>query len=163
MTQRHTISGRIRLVWGLRVVLFAIVVCVIGLGIAWIVDPMPELLGVGLPTVSIVVAGVVVVLELPLVHLRYAVWVYEVRDDALYLEHGVSTHVRSIVPFVRIQHVDTRRGPIERSLGLSRLVVFTAGSHRGAVALPGLNPEEARRLQHRVEELAIEAEGGVAV
>jgi hypothetical protein len=33
--------------------------------------------------------------------LRYRSWTYEVRDDAIYLERGVLTRVRTVVPFVR--------------------------------------------------------------
>jgi hypothetical protein len=102
---------------------------------------------------------------LGLVHtlLRYRVWAYEVRADTLYLQRGVLTHTRTLVPYVRIQHVDTQRGPVERALGLSTLVVYTAGSRGADVSIPGLTPEEADDLQRRVKELAIEAEGGDAV
>ena len=97
------------------------------------------------------------------VGLRYRVWVYQVREDAIYLERGVVTHVRTLVPYVRIQHVDTSRGPIERALGLSTLVVYTAGSRGADVSVPGLRPHEARDLQQRIKELAIEAEGDDAL
>jgi membrane protein YdbS with pleckstrin-like domain len=97
------------------------------------------------------------------VTLRYRRWVYRVREESLYLERGVVTHVRTVVPYVRIQHVDTSRGPIERLLGLSTLVVYTAGSRGADVSIPGLTPDEARDLQQRVKELAIEAEGGDAL
>jgi len=97
------------------------------------------------------------------VGLRYRVWVYQVREDAIYLERGVVTHVRTLVPYVRIQHVDTSRGPIERALGLSTLVVYTAGSRGADVSIPGLRPHEASDLQQRIKELAIEAEGDDAL
>ncbi len=94
---------------------------------------------------------------------RYRLWVYQVQDESLYLERGVFTHRRTHVPYVRIQHVDTSRSPIERWLGLSTLVVYTAGSRGADVSIPGLLPEEARDLQERVKQLAIEAEGGDAL
>ena len=95
--------------------------------------------------------------------LRYRAWVYQVREDSLYLERGVLVHRRTHVPYVRIQHVDTSRGPLERWLGLSTLVVYTAGSRGADVSVPGLEPDEARDLQQRVKRLATEAEGGDAV
>jgi membrane protein YdbS with pleckstrin-like domain len=107
--------------------------------------------------------GLVAALGAGLVRLRYRLWVYQIREDALYLERGVLLHRRTLVPYVRIQHVDTSRGPLERALGLSTLVVYTAGSRGADVSIPGLTPEQARDLQGRVKDLAIEAEGGDAV
>lgn len=95
--------------------------------------------------------------------LRYRIWRYEIRDDALYLERGVFTRVRTVVPFVRIQHVDSRRSPLERATGLASTVVYTAGSRGADVTVPGLTPAGADDLQARLKELATAAEGGDAV
>ena len=94
---------------------------------------------------------------------RYRRWVYQIREDSLYLERGVVVHRRTHAPYVRIQHVDTNRSPLERWLGLSTLVVYTAGSRGADISIPGLEPEEARDLQQRVKQLAIEAEGDDAL
>ena len=104
-----------------------------------------------------------VVVGLVWVHLRYRIWSFRVREDALYLERGVITNVKTVAPHVRIQHVDTSRGPLERALGLSTLVVYTAGSRGADVSIPGLTTAEAADLQQRVKELAIAADGGDAL
>ncbi|HEY9254927.1 MAG TPA: PH domain-containing protein [Stenotrophomonas sp.] len=54
------------------------------------------------------------------------------------------------VPASRVQHLDLRRGPLERLFGLSTLVVHTAGSRFGAVGLSGLAAEDAERLRERL-------------
>ncbi len=95
--------------------------------------------------------------------LRYRVWTYQVRPDSLYLRRGVLTRVNTVAPYVRIQHVDTRRGPLERTFGLSTTVVYTAGSRGADVSIPGLTPERADDLQARLKQLAIAAEGEDAV
>lgn len=95
--------------------------------------------------------------------LRYRAWSYEVREDSLYLERGVVTRVRTVVPYVRIQHVDVSRGPLERVFGLATTVVYTAGSRGADVSIPGLTPERAGDLQTRLKQLAIAAEGEDAV
>ena len=95
--------------------------------------------------------------------LRYRSWAYEVREDSLYLERGVLTKVTTVVPYVRIQHVDASRGPIERAFGLATTVVYTAGSRGADVSIPGLSPERAEDLQTRLKQLAIAAEGEDAV
>lgn len=94
---------------------------------------------------------------------RYRRWGYEVRDDALYLERGVITEIRTVVPLVRIQHVDSRRSPIERLTGLASTVVYTAGSRGADVRIPGLTDAAATELRERLKRLAILAEGEDAV
>ncbi|MFB6305257.1 MAG: PH domain-containing protein [Haloferacaceae archaeon] len=94
---------------------------------------------------------------------RYRLWRYEVRDDAIYLERGVFTRVRTVVPFVRIQHVDSSRSPVERVVGLASTVVYTAGSRGADVTVPGLTPSGADDLRERLKRLAIRAEGEDAV
>ena len=103
------------------------------------------------------------VLGLALAVLRYRRWRFELQADALYLERGVLTQVRTVVPFVRVQHVDTQRSPVERLLGLSSVVVYTAGSRSADVTVPGLTPDRADELQARLRELAVETDPGDAV
>ncbi|MHB9286036.1 PH domain-containing protein [Halobacteriales archaeon Cl-PHB] len=155
-TGERSISGRIRIIWGLRFLVSAIVLGAITTVVARATERLPAEFGPGL-LLALLAVGI------PWIHFRYRVWSYELRTDSLYLERGVFTHVKSIVPFVRIQHVDTQRGPFERALGLSTLVVYTAGSRGADVSIPGLTPAEARDLQSRVKQLAIETEGGDAV
>ncbi len=151
-SDRRRLDGRVRLQWTPRVVIVAVVVGVA----AWFGADrtgFEPLLGVGLTAVLLVLGTVWILLQ-------YRAWAFRVRDDSLYLERGVVRHVRTVVPYVRIQHVDTSRGPIERALGLSTLVVYTAGSRGADVSIPGLTPEEATALQGRIKELAIAAEEG---
>jgi hypothetical protein len=95
--------------------------------------------------------------------LYYRSWRFEIQDDALYLVRGVVTEVETAVPYVRVQHVDTQRGPVERLVGLSSLVVYTAGTRGADISIPGLTPERANRLRERLRDLAIESEGSDAV
>jgi membrane protein YdbS with pleckstrin-like domain len=91
---------------------------------------------------------------------RFKSWGFELREDYLYIEHGVLTKVRSKVPYVRVQHVDTQRGPVYRFFGLSKLVVFTAGSRGADVGIPGLLPGRAEEIQERLRKVAVESEEG---
>lgn len=154
-TDRRTLDASVQIIWAVRVLVgVAVLTALAGFGASRLgIDPMLVLSG----------AGLLAVVGLVWVHFRYRVWSFRVRDDALYLERGVFTHVRTVAPHVRIQHVDTSRGPLERALGLSTLVVYTAGSRGADVSIPGLTPEEAADLQRRVKELAIAAEGGDAL
>ena len=115
--------------------------------------------------VSLVATVAVVVAVLGIAHavLRYRAWRFEVQDDALWLHRGVLTKVDTSVPFVRVQHVDTQRGPISRLVGLSSVVVYTAGSRGADVSIPGLRPDRATALRERLRDLAIESEHEDAV
>lgn len=89
---------------------------------------------------------------------RYRAWRYTLRDDHMYLEHGVFIKIRTMVPYVRVQHIDTQKTIVDRITGLSRLVVYTAGSRGADVTIPGLLPEEAEEMQEKLRDLAIESE-----
>lgn len=147
---------RVRLVWALGAVITSVVVGSIATGFIFFFTDWPLWSGA-------VVAAVVLVLGLGHVVLRYRIWRYEVQEDALYLERGVLTRVRTVVPYVRIQHVDTQRGPIERIVGIGSVVVFTAGSRGADVSIPGLDPERATELQQRLRSLVGESEAEDAV
>lgn len=155
ITDRRSLHSLVQIQWGVRVLVGAVVA---GLAVTWLLGALGITQQFGA-----VAVGLFVVVGLVWVVLYYRLWHYQIRADAIYLERGVVTHVRSLVPYVRIQHVDTKQGVLERMLGLSTLVVYTAGSRGADVSIPGLMPEEARDLQRRVKELAIEAEGDDAV
>ncbi|MGM0398764.1 MAG: PH domain-containing protein [Halobacteriota archaeon] len=150
------LDPRVRFVWAIGALISALVVGVVATGILVFLTDLPVWIGV-------TVAFVVLVLGLGHVFLRYRIWRFEVQDDALYLERGVLTRVRTVVPYVRIQHVDTQRGPVDRVFGIGSVVVYTAGSRGADVAIPGLDPERATALQHRLRSLVGESESEDAV
>jgi membrane protein YdbS with pleckstrin-like domain len=152
----NRLHPRVRVVWAGQAAIVAVALA----GVTVAVDRLAVDLPVWVPpAVLVVVLGFGVGLALA----RYRVWRYEVRDDALYLERGVFTRVRTVVPFVRIQHVDSSRSPLERLAGLASTVVYTAGSRGADVTVPGLTPGGADDLRERLKRLAIRAEGEDAV
>ena len=147
----EALHPRIRLFW---IAKGAIAAIALGVGLAavdrWLADvPIAAIVAVVLLGLGL---GIAYAVQL------YRVWQYEVQSDALYLERGVLTFVETAVPFVRVQHVDTQFGPIERALGLSSVVVYTAGSRNADVRIPGLTPDRARDLQDTLRKLAVESE-----
>ncbi|MXV64375.1 PH domain-containing protein [Natronorubrum sp. JWXQ-INN-674] len=145
------LNPRIRLLW---IAQGAIAALVLGIVLAavdqWATD-VPTSVIAGIVALGLVL-GIAYAVRL------YQVWQFELQSDALYLERGVITFVETAVPFVRVQHVDTQFGPIERALGLSSVVVYTAGSRNADVRIPGLTPDRARDLQDTLRELAVESE-----
>jgi membrane protein YdbS with pleckstrin-like domain len=151
----NRLNPRVRLVWAARSLVSA---AVLGTILALAARFLPFV-----PRETVALAGVVLLLGVAHALLRYRSWRYEVRDDSIYLERGVLTRVRTVVPFVRIQHVDSSRSPVERAVGLGRVVVYTAGSRGADVTVPGLTPTAADDLRERLKRLAIRAEGDDAV
>ncbi|WP_254862926.1 PH domain-containing protein [Halovivax gelatinilyticus] len=152
----ESLHARTRILWIVSGLLWGAVAAFVLLAVdRWLYDVPAEALGGAVLVVSLL--GAVYGFR------RYQVWRFEIQPDALYLERGVITFVETAVPFVRVQHVDTQFGPLERALGLSSVVVYTAGSRNADVRVPGLRPERARKLQDTLRELAVESETEDAV
>lgn len=147
------LDRRVVVVWLWRVVVFAAVLA----GLAAVVV---SVLNLGVDRVVAAAGAFLAVAAIGALHvaLRYRVWRFDVREDTLYIKRGVLVSVRTTVPYVRVQHVDSRRGPLERVLGLGRVVVYTAGSRGADVAIPGLAVARADDVQETLRRLAIESE-----
>ena len=85
--------------------------------------------------------------------LRYRFWLWAVGSDRVVIQKGVIWRSRSLIPRVRVQHVDTRTSPIQRWHGLSSLVIYTAGTRGADAEIPGLATEEAERLREELAQL----------
>lgn len=83
--------------------------------------------------------------------IRYRQWRYEIREEEVDLQHGVVVKTRQLVPMARIQHVDTRRGPLQQRFGLASVVFFTAA---GSMEIPALAHEDAQDVRNRIADLA---------
>jgi len=152
----ESLHPRVRLLWAGRTALSALVLA----GLVALVDRLLY----SLP-LALVVAGWVVLAVAGAVHalLAHRIWRFALEDDALFLVRGVVTRTDTSVPYVRVQHVDTTRGPVERVAGLASVVVYTAGSRGADITIPGLRPARATELRERLRELAGESEATDAV
>jgi uncharacterized protein len=85
--------------------------------------------------------------------LRWRRWRYEIREEEVDLQRGILWVSRTLVPLARIQHVDTRHGPLERRLGLATVIFYTAA---GANEIPELSAPIAADVRDRIAALARE-------
>jgi len=51
-------------------------------------------------------------------------------------------------PILRIQHIELKRGPVARKIGLANLQVFSAGGALHTFEIPGLPLEVAEKIRH---------------
>lgn len=101
----------------------------------------------GLPALFVLVFGTPLAVLVP--WLRYQRWRFALREDDLWIRRGVVWLNTSVIPYARLQFVDTTQGPLDRMFGLSQLVVHTAAPGTSG-HLPGLAADDAERLRERL-------------
>lgn len=99
------------------------------------------------PALVILLGGLAAAIALPIWWYRVHRW--EVTDRAVYTRTGYFWQNWRVAPMSRIQTVDTSRGPVQRAFGISTVTVTTASS-AGAVAIAGLEQDEAERVAHEL-------------
>ena len=77
---------------------------------------------------------------------------YGLGTRLLQVARGWLFHTDTIVPFVRVQHLDVTRGPLDKMFGTATLVVHTAGTRNSIVTVPGLAPERAAEIRDIIRE-----------
>jgi membrane protein YdbS with pleckstrin-like domain len=83
--------------------------------------------------------------------LQWRRWRYQITEHEIDLQYGVFITKRTVIPMVRVQHVDTKQGPFLRRYGLASVAFSTAaGSHE----IPALSVETADEVRNRIAELA---------
>lgn len=83
--------------------------------------------------------------------LRWKRWKYEVFEQEIYIQHGILIVTRTLVPMIRVQHVDTKQGPILKKYKLASLTISTAATTH---EIPALLEEDASELRDRISRLA---------
>ena len=116
--------------WGALTVV-GVLVFVMGGGGPWFLIPL--------------VLGVAATIAIP--KLRWARWRWDINDEGIDIQRGTLAINRTLVPWVRVQHVDTRRGLFEQAFGLSTVIVHNAA---GAHTIPLLAQADAEELRERI-------------
>jgi len=81
---------------------------------------------------------------------RYRALGYALDQDELRTARGTWTRRETVVPLVRVQHIDVVQGPLERLFGVTRLVLHTAGTLNSLVVQPGLARATAEALRDEI-------------
>lgn len=102
--------------------------------------------------IAAVIAGIVVLGAVLIPYLRYRRWRYEIRARDVLIARGALYQITTLIPFDRIQFVETRQGPLDRLFHLTRLVVYTAAGRAGQV--PGLDVAEADGVREELSRVA---------
>ena len=106
-----------------------------------------------LPTwVPIGVGLIAALLATAVPYLRYRRWRYEIRERDVFLAKGALFLIVTLIPFDRIQFVETHQGPLDRAFSLTQLVIYTAAGKAGTI--PGLESSEAEGLREELSRVA---------
>jgi uncharacterized protein len=90
-----------------------------------------------------------IIVTAPRQHARMA---YALGGDYLRVVRGFLFYTDTVVPFVRVQHIDVGQGPVERIYGLARVEVHTAGTHNSVVTLAGLTRADAEAMRETIRQ-----------
>ena len=147
---RETLDPRARGHWRLTGLVVATPALVLIAAAAWLLwwagVPLPFVL-VPLPVALLLAAGGVLIVP----DLLWRHWRYQVGEEEIDLQRGLLTLTRTLIPMARVQHVDMRRGPLQRRFGLASVVLYTAA---GSSHIPGLAVDTAKAVRDRVAALA---------
>ncbi len=83
--------------------------------------------------------------------IRWKRWRYHVDRNEIDLRRGLFVVTRTLIPIKRVQHVDTRQGPVYRQFGLASVTVTTAGDMH---EIPALSEPVADELRSKISEFA---------
>lgn len=81
---------------------------------------------------------------------RHRRTLWKLDGDGFAVQRGRWWQTETRVPATRVQHLDLRRGPLERHFDLSTLVIHTAGTRHAAVSVSGLDVDDAEHLRDRL-------------
>lgn len=117
--------------------------------------------------IAVAVPGILLELPFPLVaaavlgvlmpaavvpRLAYRRWRYAIREHDLYTSKGAIWHIETLVPFDRIQFVESRQGPLDRAFTLTQVIVYTAAGK--AASIPGLDRATAEAIREDLSKVA---------
>jgi uncharacterized protein len=102
---------------------------------------------------ALIISGIIELLLLVFIlpSLKWKRWRYEVREEEIELQRGIFIQTRTLIPMIRVQHVDTVQGPLLRRYRLASVIINTAAtSHE----IPALEESEAEELRTFISNLA---------
>ena len=104
----------------------------------------------------VLIVGIISIIVFP--NIRWKIWRYDVREKEIEIQSGLFIVTRTLIPMVRVQHVDTEQGPILKKYDLANISISSAATVH---TIPMLLTEDADQLRAKISELARVAEEDV--
>ncbi|MFC3039303.1 PH domain-containing protein [Virgibacillus xinjiangensis] len=147
---KNTIAKDAIKAWKITAAIYAIVLWVLtvaGVVLAYMFD-FPWGIVIAAASISVICTYLFVFL---LPKIRWRRWRYEVFEQEIYIQHGIFIVTRTLVPMIRVQHVDTKQGPILKKFRLASVTISSAATTH---EIPALLEEDASELRDRLSALA---------
>lgn len=90
--------------------------------------------------------------------LKWKRWRYSINQNEIDLLRGIIIRKETLIPLSRVQHVDTRQGPLLRWFNLSSVTISTAATTH---EIPGLDEVIADKVRRKISTYARLAEDDV--
>lgn len=107
--------------------------------------PFPLKLGLIICAVLLLLSLTIFTFVVP--RIRYHTFFYYVRKEDILIQEGVFIIRQIVLPFSRVQHVETKQGPLLRRHQLTAVLVTTAADTH---EIPALREEEAIALRDQI-------------
>lgn len=112
--------------------------------------PMPPRWFLFILLFLLVLHAIFTVIVIPSLRFRY--WRYGVTEHEIDLYYGVFVRKRTLIPMIKVQHVDTKEGPLFRYYQLATVTISTAATTH---EIPALLNETADNLRDKISKLAM--------
>lgn len=149
----RALHPRVRTYWWVRGAIRTLVLAAVAfsadLGLA-VPRFLPQELPPGLAAAAF--TGLVLAWSAAAPPIAYRRWRFALRRGDLWIRKGILVRSVSVIPYRRLQFVDTSQGPLARLFGLAELVVHTAAPGASG-RIPGLGADEAEELRERLAHL----------
>lgn len=111
---------------------------------------------IALAVTIFIIVVIVSVFILPV--MQWKRWSFDVHEHEIDIQRGIFIKKRTLIPMVRVQHVDTRQGPILQRYHLSTVIISTAATIH---EIPALDAEQADQIRDYISKLARVSEDDV--
>lgn len=154
---KYQLPKKSQIVWRLYGVIQTIILILVTAIIVFLTDKYewPQWI-IWVAVSSVVLSIVLSIIIFPPV--RWKIWRYEVREQEIEIQSGLFVVKRTLIPMVRVQHVDTEQGPILKKYNLANISISSAATVH---TIPMLLTEDADMLRTKISELARVAEEDV--
>lgn len=153
----YQIPPKARTVWRLYGLFQTLFLAVIAAGVIFltVIFDWPQFI-LYIAIAVVLVVGILSIVVFP--NIRWNVWRYEVREQEIEIQSGLFVVTRTLIPMVRVQHVDTEQGPILKKYNLANISISSAATVH---TIPMLLTVDADELRGKISELARVAEEDV--
>ena len=99
------------------------------------------------PIMIFIAWAVLFIAQMMMIPLGFKKKSYSLREKDITWRTGLLWHSVTTIPFLRVQHCEVNRGPLEQIFGLASLKVYTAGGGSTDLQIPGLLPDDAAKMK----------------